>query len=89
MMRRPAAIPPSLLLSRGHIAATALLQLPIYIYYLAKTLLPHFSLFTILRRPCIWEVNDRRSYDFLTCMGGILVGRTVRGAYDMKLQHNY
>ena len=29
---------------------------------------------SILCRPCIWEVNDRWSYGFPACMGGILHG---------------
>ena len=33
------------------------------------------------RHPGMWEVNDRWSYGFPTCMGGILLGRTVRGAH--------
>ena len=41
------------------------------------------------RCPGMWEVNDRWSYGFPTCMGGILLGRTVRGAHLIKLQHNY
>ena len=33
-----------------------------------------------LRRPYIWEVNERWSCGFPTCMSGILHGWTVRGA---------
>jgi len=38
-----------------------------------------------LRHPGIREVHRRWSGGFPTCMGGILPGRTVRGAGEPKL----
>ena len=42
-----------------------------------------------VRRPGMWEVNDRWLYGFPTCMGGILLERTVQGGDVIKLQTIY